>query len=235
MRTSTAQLMTKPWKTTDATAVPATADVPMADGAVNLTATYLYADLADSTELQKNHGTDIAARVIRMYLNGAAKLIRTNGGVIKSYDGDRVMGVFVGRSMRNDAVWAGMQLCWLVDEVICPLVDKATSDGRRYWIVTHGVGIDCGEAFVTRAGVRNPIGETIHNDLVSVGRAPAIAAKMSALRDRGAIAVTGEVYSGLNEARRFSSDGGDIWRGPKPTTLGPYTLDVYDTPYRWKP
>ena len=235
MRASTTALMTKTWKATDATTVPATATVPMADGAVNLTATYLYADLADSTELQMKYGTDIAARVIRMYLNGAARFIRANGGSIKSYDGDRVMGVFVGKLMRNNAVWSAMQLCWLVDDVICPLVKEATGDGRQHWQVTHGVGIDCGDAFIVRAGVRNPIGETVHNDLVSIGRAPAIAAKMSALRDRGPIAVTSDVYTGLNEARRYNSDGGDIWRGPTTTTLGPYALNVYATRYRWNP
>lgn len=235
LRKSTKQLMTTPWKASDATAVPNTSEVPMADGAVNLTATYLYADLADSTELQMSHGPDTAARVARMYLNGAARLIRANGGSIKSYDGDRVMGVFVGESMRNDAVWSAMQLCWLVNDVICPLVKDVTNDGRRHWKVTHGVGIDCGDVLIARAGVRNPIGETVHNDLVSVGRAPNVAAKLSALRDRGAISVTHEVYSALNEVRRFNTNGADIWRGPTSTAVGPYTLKIYDTRYLWKP
>lgn len=236
VRAATLQLMSTPWQTRDATVVPRTADVAMANGAVNLTATYLYADLADSTELQESHGSDVAARVTRMYLNGAARLIRANDGAIKSYDGDRVMGVFVGKSMRNSAVWAALQICWLVDEVINPLVKNATNDGRRYWKVTHGVGIDCGDAFVVRAGVRNADGETVHNDLVSIGRAPNVAAKLSALRDRAPITVTHDVYSGLTGARRVdSTTERDIWSGPTATTVGPYTLRLYSTPYRWAP
>lgn len=228
--------MNTPWTARDAKQVPRTSDVALADGAVQLEATYLYADLADSTEMQMRHGSDLAARVTRMYLNGAARLIRSNDGSIKSYDGDRVMGVFVGKSMRNNAVWAAMQLCWLVDEVICPLVKDETYDGRVFWKVTHGVGIDCGDVVITRAGVRNTVGDSVHNDLVSIGRAPNVAAKLSALRDRAPITVTDHVYSKLNEVRRYDAGtGADIWIGPKTTPVGPYSLDLYSTSYQWKP
>lgn len=235
LRASTATLMTTPWNARNATKVPRTSEVALADGAVQMTATYLYADLADSTELQQRHGADIAARVTRMYLNGAARLIRSNDGSIKSYDGDRVMGVFVGNTMRNNAVWAAMQLCWLVDEVICPLVKDATNDGKVYWQVTHGVGIDTGDVVIARAGVRNLDGDTAHNDLVSIGRAPNVAAKLSALRDRPPITVTADVYNGLNGVRRLDANGEDIWLGPQVTAVGPYSLGLYSTRYRWKP
>ena len=79
-------------------------------------------------------------------------------------------------------------------------------------------------------------GDTAHNDLVSIGRAPNVAAKLSALRDRPPITVTADVYNGLTDSRRYdTTNGTDIWLGPRVTTVGPYSLGLYSTWYRWKP
>lgn len=225
-------LMQTVWDETTSDEVPKTADVKLVDGAVKVEAAYLYADLARSTQLQKTYLPRFAAKVIRMYLNGASQIIRQSGGHIKSFDGDRVMGVFVGGAKRNNAANAALKINWLVSESINPLVEKRLADTKttQKWTVSHGVGIDVGEAFIARAGVRNSGGETTHNDLISIGRAPNVAAKLSAMRDlnKGPSIITAEIYSYLNDSQKFSSASKEaLWTGPHRRSVGPYNLDLY--------
>ena len=61
-------ILNTPWDAQDARVVPKTQDVKQKDGAKRVEATYLYADLADSTLLSKKFKAEFAARVIRSYL-----------------------------------------------------------------------------------------------------------------------------------------------------------------------
>jgi len=223
-------LMDTAWNETAGTTVPKTTDVALKNGAVRLEAAYLYADLGQSTMLQKYFKDWFAAQVIRMYLNGTSQIIRHNGGSIKSFDGDRVMGIFVGGNKRNTAAKTALQINWLVSQCIAPIIKERLKDQTTKWTVTHGVGVDVGEAFITRAGVRNASGETTHNDLISVGRAPNIAAKLSAIRGLGAgsTIITKDVYSYLNEQQLVGGvDQKPMWTGSYSRTVGPYTLPLY--------
>lgn len=223
-------LMSTAWNETAGTTVPKTADVALKNGAVRLEAAYLYADLGQSTLLQKNFKDWFAAQIIRMYLNGTSQIIRNNGGSLKSFDGDRVMGIFVGDNKRNIAASTALQINWLVSQCISPIIKERLKDQPTKWTMTHGVGVDVGEAFITRAGVRNASGETTHNDLISVGRAPNIAAKLSAIRDLGggSIVITKDVYSCLNKPQLVSGpDEEPMWTGSYSRTVGPYTLPLY--------
>ena len=234
------ELMTTSWDEEELVEVPRTADVKLSDGAARVEAAYLYADLADSTLLQKRYKDTFAAKVIRMFLNGSSQIIRENGGAIKSFDGDRVMGVFTGGQRRNNAANAALKINWLVSQSINPIVAKRLDDTKtkQKWTVQHGVGIDAGEAFIVRAGVRNSNGETTHNDLISVGRAPNVAAKLSANRDLGAgpSIVTAEVYSYLAESQRLGgADKQPMWSGPYQLEAGPHSLEVYASTWWRKP
>ena len=210
------------------------------DGAVKLKAAYLYADLAESTDLQKNFTNEFSAKVIRSYLAGACRVIRANGGSIKSFDGDRVMGVFVGRSMRNDAVNAALKINWLVVKCLNPLIkDRLIAlKSNRTLELKHGVGVDAGEAFVVRAGVRNSSGETTHNDLISIGRVPNVAAKLSSIRDeyKRFIWITEDVYTYLNEDQlRSKPNRNPMWTGPHRRQVGPYALNLYASTWNRSP
>lgn len=240
LTTAMTTLMSTEWDESTSDAVPKTQDVALRNGAVRVEAAYLYADMAESTLLQQAYKDTFAAKVVRMYLAGASQIIRKNGGSIKSFDGDRVMGVFVGSRKRNDAAKTALQINWLVSQSINPIVEarlEGTKTSRK-WTVTHGVGVDVGQAFIVRAGVRNATGETTHNDLVSIGRAPNVAAKLSAMRDLalGPLLITSDVYGWLGEEQK---EGGDpkrsMWTGPHTTGVGPYSLDLYSSTWRWQP
>jgi class 3 adenylate cyclase len=70
--------------------------VKLGNDAVKLSATVLYADLADSTKLVDGHTKQFSAEIYKTFLHCAAKIIRSEDGVITAYDGDRVMAVFIG-------------------------------------------------------------------------------------------------------------------------------------------
>lgn len=231
------KILNEEWNIREGKSIPHTDDVPLKNGAVEIEAAFLYADLAGSTDLQKRYKATFAAKAIRMYLAGASTIIRHFEGDIKSFDGDRVMGVFAGGWKCNNAVKAAYMINWLVKESINPLVrERHEKNDTRPWVAQHGVGIDVGPSFVARAGVRNASGETTHNDLIFTGRAPNVAAKLSALRgdQAGPIVITEDVFGRLDQKQKtYLNSDGSVWRAPTVDKIGPYSLTLYRTDY-WR-
>jgi len=86
------------WSERDGQVVPDDKSVTLGNDAVNLTATVLYADLADSTKMVDTKTKTYSAEVYKTFLHCAARLIESEGGTITAYDGDRVMAVYLGKS-----------------------------------------------------------------------------------------------------------------------------------------
>lgn len=230
-------ILNEAWVERDGQVVPRTNDVALKNGAVNIDATFLYADLAGSTELQKDYIKTFAAKAVRMYLAGASRIIREVGGSIRSFDGDRVMGVFVGPDRSNNAVRAAFAINWMVSQVINPLVKERHENNKTtVWVAKHGIGIDTGETFVARAGVRNSPNETSHNDLFFVGRPPNIAAKLSSIRDSavGSIVITGDAYDLLaDKNKKYLKSSSLVWSAEQSREVGPFKLPIRHTDY-WR-
>ncbi len=193
---------------------------------MELTATVLYADLADSTGLVQGYKDWFAAGVYKSYLMCASELIRNNGGTVTAFDGDRVMGVFIGNSKNTSAAKCALQLNHIVSQEINPrikLLYPNTSFELR-----QAVGVDTSKLFVARTGVRGA------NDLVWVGRAANYAAKLCALRDGAFVSIiTAEVYSSLAEEAKFGgSPRQDMWSKFTWDELG---VVAYRSSWRWKP
>ena len=98
------------WQTRDGTKVPEPEDIQLGNHAVKLDGTVLYADLADSTDLVVNESA-ICRRSLQDLPPVASRIIRELGGEITAFDGDRVMGVFIGDSKNTSATKA---LCKLI-------------------------------------------------------------------------------------------------------------------------
>jgi uridylate cyclase len=64
------------WTERNGTVVPSTEDIVLKNGAVNIDATYLYADLADSSALGQKLKKGVAAKIMRSYLNAAVRILR---------------------------------------------------------------------------------------------------------------------------------------------------------------
>lgn len=217
------------WNTRQGTVVPETEDIALSDGAVELDATYLYADLADSSSLGQTVKDAIASKVVRAYLNAASRILRHYHGEIRSFDGDRVLAIFIGGSKNTQATRAALALNWAVDKVLDPELKKRWPGLKNLWTTKHGVGIDTGEAMLVRGGVRNS------NDLISIGSAPNVAAKLSELRCSD-IHITKAVYDGMNRSSKISTDGeSSMWSTHSVITVAGSEFAVYSSNWRWGP
>ncbi|MDW5612074.1 adenylate/guanylate cyclase domain-containing protein [Mycolicibacterium sp. D5.8-2] len=184
--------------------VPTTDSIVQKDGAVWLTAAYLYADMADSTGMAENFESADAAKIIRAYLSAVTRVLKDRGGEIRSFDGDRVMAIFPGDDAADKAVDAGLRVNWVVDNIVHDELLSNNSYYQKYvetgWRVRHRTGVDLGTAFIVRAGVRGD------NDLVSVGSTPNVAAKLSDYKGRGPTAITDYVYENLSYGNQYAKD-----------------------------
>jgi class 3 adenylate cyclase len=197
------------WNTRDGTAVPTTDTVALAGGGVNLKATMLYADLADSTSLAM-WDRRVTARICKAFLAASSRIIRARDGEIRSFDGDRVMGVFLGNYKNTNAVKCALQIDWMFQKLLRPKFEakyEKLRDGS--FRLSHCTGIDTSDVLVVRAGIRN------NNDLIWIGRAPNVAAKLSGLREGNYSSyISGTVYDSLAPEGK-ASNGKSMWEERK--------------------
>lgn len=195
--------------------------IPLGGGAVKMNATYLYADLANSTKLAQTLDRRIVAKVFKSYLATSCRLIRRNNGKVLGYDGDRILGIFVGRNSKNNAVKCAFEVNYVTKKIIRLKFKEKFKGIRDNRIkINHGIGIDSGEVLIIRAGARRS------NDLVSIGRGPNLAAKLSDIRlyrPEASIFITRSVFNSLSLYNRE-----DIWRQHKLKIIGK-NITVYKT------
>jgi class 3 adenylate cyclase len=219
------------WDVRKGTVVPTTESILLKNGAVELDAVYLYADMADSTGLARDFTSKTAAKVIRCYLDGICRVIRERGGEIRSFDGDRVMAIFLGDSKNSQATKCGLQIDHVVQNIVRPVLEsKLPSLKTQGWQLKHCTGIASGSALVVRGGVRGS------NDLVSVGRAPNVAAKLSDMRDYPFDTyITAGVFSKLADYARYGANKKAMWEGPFTMVVGDKKETVYKSAWTWSP
>lgn len=226
--------VTKSWN--ESTWPSTTTEVPDPDNmgysdAKVVQATYLYSDLLDSSGLVKaaaNH--EQAASVMSAFLKVAVRIIRAHNGHIRSFDGDRVMGVFVGDQRQTRAVHTALKIAYGTSKLLGPKVQsscKALNDAG--WSLKAMTGIASSEALLVRAGIRNS------SDLLSVGVGPNLAAKLSDVRDVPAghgIALGAGTYESLDSSARMSG-AENMWTGPYSLSMGGASYLYYTSGYRW--
>lgn len=206
LEASVDEIFSTHWAKRQGEVVPDQDGIRLGNDAVELDATILYADLADSTGLVTGYKDWFAAEIYKAYLTIACEIIRNNSGVITAFDGDRVMAVFIGSSKNSAAAKAALQINWAVDNIINSKVREKYPNTS--YEVRQAVGVDSGKVMVAKAGIRG------FNDLVWVGRAANVAAKLSALRDGGyACFMTASVYKKLSDSSKFGGKdkNRDMW------------------------
>src|SRR5207245_1997382 len=193
------------WTTRDGNVVPADDSLALDNDAVKLDATVLYADLADSTNLVDAYVPWFAAEIYKTFLHCAGKIVRSEGGEITAYDGDRIMAVYLGPSKNTSAVRSALKINYAVQQIVCTAA--RTQYPNTAYKVNHKIGIDTSTLFVAKTGVRGA------NDLVWVGRAANYAAKMCMLDESYRTYITPEVYNVLDPSvkDRQSQDGKPMW------------------------
>lgn len=211
------------WSTREGKKVPESGDLALGNDAVVLDGTVLYADLDDSTNLVDSYNPTFAAQIYKAYLNCAAKIIRSEGGVITSYDGDRIMAVYIGELKNTCAARSALKINYAVTQIINPILKQCYTTN---YLVRQVVGLDTSELFVARTGIRGS------NDLVWVGRAANYAAKLCSLSADYPSRLTEAVYNKLPESVKYADDGRSMWEPATWTDMN--GMRIYRSTWRWR-
>jgi class 3 adenylate cyclase len=212
------------WNQRDGRQVPEPESVALGNDAVEIDATVLYADLAESTQLVDSKKASFAAEIYKAYLICASRIIKSEGGSITAFDGDRVMGIFIGDTKNSSAARSALKINHAVQKIINPAIKSQYADAN--YEVKQAVGIDTSRLFVARTGIRGS------NDLVWVGRAANYAAKLCSLRE-GIYAswITEGVYNALADSVK-ATDGKLMWESRHWTARN---MTVYRSSWTWPP
>ena len=218
------KILRETWTTRAGRVVPEPEDLALGNDAVTLNGTVLYADLDDSTNLVNTMKPAFAAEIYKSYLVCAARIIRSEGGVITGYDGDRIMAVFIGDEKDSAAARTGLKVNYAVLEIINPAIQNQYTNSR--YSIKQQVGIDACELFVARTGIRGA------NDLVWVGSAANYAAKLSA-RDGPPTQITPAVYDRLDARSKYGGNPSqNMWVSGTARGIG--NGSIYTSTWKWR-
>jgi adenylate cyclase len=222
-------IVTKNFETRDGTVVPKSGDVGFNE-AVKLQATYLYADMVDSSGLVAISPKETVGKILRLYLDLTVRIIRKNGGHIRSFDGDRVMGIFIDSGRQDATVKTAMQIKWACLNIMQPeITSRYKSIRDAEWLIKPGTGISSGDAFLIRGGVRRT-----GSDLVSIGLAPNLAAKLSDQRvDPYHVRIDMETYNQLTKTAKVGKGNKNMWDGSYSLTVGGKSRSYYRSSWNW--
>lgn len=224
-------ILSQSWDLREGRVVPSTDDVALAGGAVKLDATVLYADLVQSSKLATDFQQRTAAKVIRSFLYCMCRLITEHDGKITSFDGDRVMGIFLGGTKNTNAATCALKMNYVTLKIIQPKVSNYfTSLREAGFKISHCVGVDTSAILAVRAGQRGS------NDLVWVGRAPNLSARLSEIREGTYHSfVTEDVFSMLLDSAKYGGANHELmWERRSLQYIGE-PITVYRSSWTWAP
>ena len=101
LKKETEKIFREKWETRKGQVVPEAEGLKLTNDAIELTGTVLYADLSGSTSMVDEYKPYFSAEIYKAYLHCTAKIVRSEGGVITAYDGDRIMAVYIGDSKKH--------------------------------------------------------------------------------------------------------------------------------------
>ena len=228
LKTTIENIAKSRWEETEGRVVPEV--VGLGNKGVKLDATFLYADLEDSTDMAMN-GRQKTAEVYKAFLACCSKIIILRGGSVRSFDGDRIMGVFIGNIKNTSAAKAALNIKYVFNEILLPIFKNQYEVFKNGTLkLNYSVGIDTSSVLVAQAGIRN------NNDLVWVGQAPNIAAKLSTLRESGYNSyITKAVYDSMADEAKISTDGKEMWESRTWSKLPANLQSIYRSSWRWQP
>lgn len=192
------KIVREQWTERDGQVIPDPEDLNLGNDASNLEATIIYADMASSTNLVDSYRPTRAAEVYKAYMVCAAQIIKFHGGAITAYDGDRVMGMFIGDAKNSTATKAAMKINWALINIINPANKRVYGDNA--YELAHVIGIDTSRILACRIGVRND------NDIVWVGKAANYAAKLTEINELYPIYITERVFDRLSDESKYGGD-----------------------------
>jgi class 3 adenylate cyclase len=210
------------WETRDGNIVPNPENLTLDNSAVRFQrATVLYADLSGSTKMVDGYQWHFSGEIYKSYLYCASRVIRNFEGEITAYDGDRVMGIFIGNYQSSNAVKCALTINYVVKNIINPAIKAQYSSSD--FSIAQCVGIDTSKVHASRTGVRGD------NDLVWIGRAPNYAAKLTELFNAPTW-ITEAVFNKLSDEAK-NTGGQSMWEKRLWTTMA--NMAIYRSTWWW--
>jgi class 3 adenylate cyclase len=224
LRAEVKTIFKETWTKRTGQVVPEPSDLKLENDSIEFDrATVLYADLSGSTSMVNTKEWPFAAEVYKTYLYCAAKLIRHEGGTVTAYDGDRVMGVFIGDHQTTSAIRCALRINYAVSYIVNPAL--AAQYPSANFLVRQVVGVDTSPIRAVRTGVRGG------NDIVWVGRAANHAAKLTDIDLAERSWITNDAFIRTNDEMKVY-DSKHIWKKYTWTKNG--NEEIYGSDWWWR-
>jgi class 3 adenylate cyclase len=219
------------YQTTRLQDVPLPENIPLGNSAAELEATTLFLDVRQSSDITNSFRRQTAAKMMKAYFSGSVKIINSNKGYVRSFNGDGMLALFMGDRRSNNAVRAAMQVKRFVLNVLEPQFRRYFANNQqalgRALDFSVGAGLDEGTILAVRVGIKGT------NDVAWVGRCTNTSAKLSNItRSPQNIAITRAVYERLDDDRKFSN-GTHVWSDEQLHEFGGVTRAIRTTSYYW--
>jgi len=221
------------YQTYEPQGVPNPEDIPLGNEAARLKATTLFIDVNQSSDIANAFRRQTAAKMMKGYFDGAVRIINSNNGKVRSFNGDGMLAIFIGDYHSSNAVKAAMQVDWFVWNVLQPKFRRYFSNNQaalgQALDFEIGCGLDDGEIFAVRVGIKGT------NDVAWVGRCTNASAKLaSSVSTPHNVAITRDVYSRMVDDRKYySTSGAHMWSSERTETIGGVDRAVRTTSFGW--
>ena len=188
---------------------------------------FLYVDMRGSSEFTDQHRLQTITKIYKAYHHCMVECIKTFNGKVRSFDGDRVLGVFGGNRKVNNAIECAMKMTGCRYDILQPKIKAALSNGN----FSLGVGISTGKAMVSKAGVGY---DKNNRDLIWIGDPPNLGSKLSDEADSPySIYICKDTFEKLLENNRYTTKDGvktDMWTRQS-FKFKNDTIEIYKTGY----
>lgn len=213
------------WEVIEGRVIPSPEDVGLGNKAKKVDIAILYADMSGSTDLVRKYKKEYSSEIYKTFLLTCCKIIRRNGGELISFDGDRIMGAFIGNAKNSTAAKAALNIKWGITKIVQEEHDAMYTNTSN--TIGYTVAVDSETHYAVRTGIRGG------NDLVWIGNAANLAAKLTNhdWRPYHSI-ITKRVYNSLNDNSKFDANGKNMWVSEYSDKIGE---TVYKSSYHWEP
>jgi class 3 adenylate cyclase len=227
IRNRVKEYMERNWDVRQANTVPEDSTLTLTGRVAKLDATVLYADMRSSSKLVDEVNQKVSGKIYQAFLHSLASIIHSNGGEITAYDGDRVMGIFIGNNKNDSAATSALMINYAVKEILKPMLEgHFKSLNRSSFQISHCVGIDTGSFLAVKAGLRNA------NDIVWIGRPPNLAAKLSEIREGNySEYITSEVFQGLSNSLKYGGEKSELMWDQRSYKYLDEEITIYSSDY----
>jgi adenylate cyclase len=224
-------ILYEPWDIRKPVTVPSTDSVPLRGGAAELDVTVLFTDLAQSSRLSLQFDRRVAATVVKAFVGCSTSLIKSHGGGVTSFDGDRVMGIFVGDTKNTDAVICALKINYAILKIVKPRLSSHFQGlASQDFAISHATGVDTGAIMAARAGLRGA------NDLVWIGRPPNFAAKLSDLREAPYTTfISADVFRGMDRSVKYGGEPERLMWERRTVKWLDTNMTIHRSSWWWKP